>query len=118
MAAVRDAREAYLWTHNYTCLLCGSQNGVAVHEISDGPLRDKSLSEPYTWLCLCWTCNSQSMKDAKLWPEAKQLALKYLTDNLNFDLVKYNTLVNSRAMNRITIDEVMAFVEQLTTEGK
>lgn len=116
MDAVRGIREAYLETYGYRCVLCGS-GGVAVHEISDGPNRDRSLSEPYTWLCLCWTCNSVKMKDARQWPEAKQLALKYLVDTSSYDLKAYNKLVCEKAVNRITQAEVDVFIKELINGG-
>lgn len=116
MDAVRGIREAYLEVYGHRCVLCGA-GGVAVHEISDGPNRSKSLSEPYTWLCLCWTCNSVKMKDAKQWPEAKQLALQYLTSPSTYDLKAYNKLVNERAPLRITQSEVDAFIKELIDGG-
>lgn len=51
------------------------------------------------------------------WPEAKQLALLYIVRPSDFDLMAYCNMVNERAPNRITFDEVSVFISQIRGEG-
>lgn len=83
---------------------------LCVHEIANGPLRQKALDKPYAVLVLCWHCNGLAT-DKGSWPEAAQLACLMENRPEDFDLVAYNRLVNERAPNRITQDEVDFFIE-------
>ena len=113
MDAVRDDRQAYLFAHGNKCIWCDSTWNVAVHEIARGMNRNAALSEPSCWLPLCGPCNCGPFHNRAIWPDAKQMALKYLRDNVNYDLVRFNYIVNPRAPNRVTQDEVDFYVKEL-----
>lgn len=78
---------------------------LCVHEIARGPLREKALDKAYAVLVVCWHCNGL-MHDRTAWPEPAQLRLLRNSRPHDYDLVAYNALVNERAPNRITEDEV------------
>jgi len=95
------------------CGLAGQGYGhpnvrLCVHEIANGPLRQKALDQPYAVLVLCWPCNELAT-DKGTWPEAEQLACLKINRPEDYDLVAYNRLVNERAPNRITEEEVDQF---------
>lgn len=79
---------------------------LAVHEIADGPDRQKALDKPYAVLVLCWECNSGPFKSRSEWPESRQLALLASRRPDDFDLTAYLELTSPRAMRRITMAEV------------
>jgi len=83
---------------------------LCVHEIANGPLRQKALDKPYACLVTCYFCNQYEMTNKAKWPEARQLAVLLAKAPEDFDLVAYNYLMNPRAPNRLTIEEVMAYV--------
>jgi hypothetical protein len=85
---------------------------LAVHEIADGTHRQKALDKPFAVLVLCWECNSGSFKDRREWSEAKQLALLARCRPKDFNLQAYLELTSPRAMQRITISEVLAEMEE------
>lgn len=89
---------------------------LCVHEIANGPLRDKALDKPYACLVLCWWCNGYEVVNKKVWPEARQLAVLKARGQGAYDLPAYNRLVNERAPNRITPEEVDAFLPELPTQ--
>jgi hypothetical protein len=80
---------------------------LAVHEIADGTHRQKALDKPYAVLVLCWSCNSGPFKDRSEWSEARQLALLARRRPSQFNLQAYLELTSPRAMQRITIQEVL-----------
>lgn len=80
------------------------------HEISCGPLRDKSLDKPFAILVLCWHCNGSVVTNKKEWPEARQLAVLKRESPEDYDLQAYLELTNPRAMQRITEDEIDSFI--------
>jgi len=95
------------------CGVAGQGNGhpnarLCVHEIANGPLRQKALDQPYAVLVLCWPCNGLAT-DKGTWPEAEQLACLKINRPEDYDLKAYNRLVNERAPNRITEEEVDQF---------
>jgi hypothetical protein len=108
----REFREALIASVGH-CEHCGgtpgrhraSRDHLCVHEIANGPLRQKALDKPYAVLVLCWPCN-QLATDKGRWSEAGQLHCLLAARPDDFDLVAYNALVNPRAPNRITIEEV------------
>lgn len=118
MEAVRPVREGLLAKHE-NCMVCGhsprrpwpdkprESSQLCCHEIASGPLRDKALDQPYALLVVCWFCNGYRLTNRAAWPEAKQLAVLRRKAPENFDLKAYNRLVNPRAPNRITIEEVL-----------
>lgn len=85
---------------------------LAVHEIADGPHRQRALDKPYAVLVLCWQCNSGPFKDRSEWPEPRQLALLARRRPEDFDLTSYLELTSPRAMRRITIEEVLEHMEE------
>ncbi len=89
-------------------------SNLCVHEIANGPLRRKALDKPYATLVLCWWCNGL-VTNKGVWPEARQLAVLLTEATKDYDLVAYNRLVNERAPNRITQEEVDAFLVDLDT---
>lgn len=98
-------------------MVCGrtprSGARLCVHEIADGPHRQKALDKPYACLVTCWQCNSGPLKDAKEWPESRQLALLQAWFPDRYDLVAFNLLVNVNAPQRITQSEVDQWTESL-----
>ena len=99
------------------CESCGTRRQLCCHEIAGGPDRQKALDKAYALLVLCWPCN-QSMEIRSVWPQARQLALMKASRPEQFDLVAFNYLVNPRAPNRITADEVAAHSEQFQGASK
>lgn len=82
---------------------------ICVHEIACGTHRQKALDKAFATLVLCWWCNGYVVVDKSVWPEARQLALLLREAPEDFDLAAYNALVNPRAPNRITLEEVHAY---------
>lgn len=117
----RPVRTALLARHR-RCMICGRSpvdpwrglprecSELCVHEIANGPHRQKALDKPYALLVLCWHCNAEAVEDKRQWPEARQLALLRALAPEDYDLVAYNALVNPRAPNRITEEEVSAWI--------
>lgn len=87
-------------------------SSLVCHEISCGPLRDKSLDKPYCILVLCSFCNQHVVTNMKEWPESRQLALLARSRPASFDLTAYLELTSPRAMKRIEIDEVLQWMEE------
>lgn len=84
-----------------------SLSQLCVHEIANGPLREKAQDKRYATLVVCWRCNEAlNDKGADGWPEARQLAVLAMVRPMDFDLRAYNELVNPRAPRRITLFEV------------
>lgn len=100
------------------CMICGRSpksphrgkppelSQLCCHEIANGPHRLKALDKPYAILVLCWWCNGNEVEDKAKWPQARQLALLQRRSPHNYDLAAFNSLVNPRAPQRITQDEV------------
>ena len=91
--------------------------GLETHEIASGAARQKALTEPATWLRLCYAHHRgrYGVHDLSVWPIARQLALKKLCDPEHYDRVKVN-LLRDRQPEAITEDEVMYWVEKLGRE--
>lgn len=105
------------------CMICGASpqspkhpmtqlNQLVCHEISNGPLRQKSLDKPYCILVLCAYCNQYEVEDKGKWPQSRQLAVLMQKSPENYDLVKFNYLVNPRAPRRIEQFEVDAWLDK------
>lgn len=96
-------------------MICGRRpntgflSDLCVHEIYCGVGRQKSLDKPYATLVLCFRCNQYEVTDKAKWPEARQLCLLQMCMPNAYDLAEYNGLVNPRAPDRITRDEVDAW---------
>lgn len=118
-ARIREASEfrKSLLASFHSCMICGQSpknsanpgNRLCVHEIANGPLREAALDKPYACMVLCWRCNSEVVIDKKGWPQARQLATLKLCAPGHYDLAAFNFLVNPRAPNRITEDEVRSW---------
>ena len=116
---IREARgfRTSLLASFRSCMICGVDpkkstnpgNQLCVHEIANGPLRELALDKPYACMVLCWKCNSEVVIDKKAWPQARQLATLKLCAPGNYDLAAFNFLVNPRAPNRITEDEIRSW---------
>lgn len=102
------------------CMICGSirrnsllgKSVLCVHEIANGPYRQKALDKPYACLVLCVYCNEFVVTDKAVWPQSRQLARLKACLADNYDLQAFNRLINPNAPNRITEDEVNAWLEQ------
>jgi len=88
------------------------QVSLAVHEIASGPDRQKALDKPYAVLVLCWECNGGPFQNRGEWPESRQLALLARCRPKDFDLTAYLELTSPRAMRRIEIEEVIAWMDE------
>lgn len=94
------------------CEVCGIRPGqtwlsnLCVHEIANGKNRQKALDKRHAVLVTCIQCNCIEVEDKARYPEARQLAILRKSRPDDFDLVAYNALVNPRAPNRITLEEV------------
>lgn len=120
--AARPVREALILKAG-RCEICGASpdrphrglpkefSALACHEIACGKHRLKALDKPYAILVLCWKCNSLEVTSKGRWPEARQLAVLKANRPADYDLEAYNFLVNPRAPNRITHQEVYAHME-------
>lgn len=95
------------------CDICGCSRGTLdVHEIARGHLREPCLGERCALLVVCRSCHSEKLSQASEWPEAKQLALLARKRPLDFNLTRYLEITSPRAMQRITIDEILKFLDQ------
>lgn len=123
MLSVREFRNGMIKTIG-CCELCGasptrpkhaihSMNDLCVHEIANGPDREKALDKPYAILVLCWKCNSYEVVDKGVWPQARQLALLKTSRPSDYDLPAFNYLVNPRAPKRIEQKEVDQWLASL-----
>lgn len=88
----------------------GSVTPLDVHEISRGVHRQKSLDKPFALLVVCRWCH-EHLGSAKLWSEAKQLALLAERRLHDWDLEAYLELTSPRAPRRIELEEVVAHMK-------
>lgn len=91
------------------CEHCGTGRKLCVHEIANGPNRQKALDQAYAVLVLCWNCNGGPFENKGEWPEARQLALLLKNRPEDFNLAAYLKLTNPRAPLRITMEEVLEY---------
>lgn len=91
---------------------------LCVHEIANGPHRQKALDKRFATLVLCWHCNGETFEDKGEMPESRQLAVLFTSRPRDFDLPAYLELTSPRAPDRITYDEVGAYMsdDQLKVE--
>lgn len=85
---------------------------LVVHEIANGPNRNKALDKSYAVLVLCSWCNQSVVTDKSVWPESRQLAELAKRRPRDFDLFAYLELTSPNAPNRITISEVLQWMEE------
>jgi hypothetical protein len=112
-AAEAKPTRMQLLRENPKCMVCGRRRDLSVHEIASGANRQKALDKRFALLVVCWECNSGCLKDRRSWPEARQLALLKVKSPEDYDLRAYNDLVNPRAPNRITEEEVENFTKTI-----
>jgi len=79
---------------------------LCVHEILNGPLRQKCLDAEHSVLVLCSYCNQEAVTNKGIWPEARQLKLLLKKNPDGYDLKKHNYMARPNAPNRITQQEV------------
>lgn len=102
------ARSAFKsWAHK--CMLCRVREVVDVHEICNGPARQKALGMRETWLAVCRCCH-EDLDDKRLWPVTRQLAVKLLRDPDWFDPQVVNEL-RGRDPEAITIIDIAPHLE-------
>lgn len=68
------------------CWWCGTTEGLACHEMLNGPNRMRAFGRRECLLVLCSHCNCNVFTDKKRFPLARQLAIKMLKDANHFDL--------------------------------
>ncbi|KKM93808.1 hypothetical protein LCGC14_1204730 [marine sediment metagenome] len=108
------------WSRQFCfCFKCGYTSlfgdNLETHEIANGPVRQKALKEPATWLRLCngFANNCHDAVQGKLeWPVFRQLALKKMYDPEHYDRVKVN-LLRGREPDAITEKEVDEWVRRM-----
>jgi hypothetical protein len=87
---------------------------LTVHEIRRGSgNRHRFLDKRYGTLVLCQWCNTQEFDYASKWPEARQLCLLRAVRKEDYNLAKYNHLVNPFAPDRITQAEVDQYADEI-----
>jgi hypothetical protein len=64
---------------------------------------------------LCAYCNLYEVEDKRKWPQARQLAVLMRKSPEDYDLAAFNYLVNPNAPNRITQEEVDAWIPTIPT---
>lgn len=116
-------RDALLLLHP-SCMICDLPSGttrrwgnaewnkLCVHEIANGQYRQAALDKPYACLVLCCYCNEFEVTDKATWPQSRQLSLLKRLLPANYDLQAFNRLINPNAPNRITEEEVAAWLDQ------
>jgi hypothetical protein len=92
--AAKPIRTALIQKANGLCEVCRKPRELACHEIANGQYyRQAALAKPYALLVVCNECNGALCDKAK-WPTSRQLALLKLRRPDDFDLEKFNLLVN------------------------
>lgn len=95
------------------CEICGSTKGpLDVHEICRGVHRQAALDKPFALLIVCRSCHDEKLSQASEYPESRQLACLAKSRPLTFNLQSYLELTSPKAMQRITIDEVLKFMAE------
>lgn len=109
------------------CMICGASparphrdkprelSQLCCHEIACGAYRQAALNKPYAILALCWWCNGYVVTDKATWPQSRQLSVLQRKAPQSYDLKAFNYLINPRAPNRITQDEVDRWNEENQT---
>jgi 5-methylcytosine-specific restriction endonuclease McrA len=117
--SIAEARKAWANSQWQECMACGATPQwppLAVHEI------ERRSHAPATWaaecnfLLLCEPCHSGPFATM---PHARQLAYKYLRDQDHFDLDAWLRLNDPalKAPNRVTMEEILAAVEEIRTSS-
>lgn len=95
------------------CWFCEDAASSGVHEIASGNgNRGQAVQERFTWAAACWDCNSNRLTDKGPngeWPVVRQLAVKWINDRENVDLVAFNRL-RGHDDNAITMADVIPHI--------
>ena len=95
------------------CEICGTTRGrFDVHEICRGVYRASALDKPFALLLVCRSCHSEKLSQAAEWPESRQLACLAKSRPSQFSLTDYLALTSPRAMQRVTIEEVLEEMDE------
>ncbi len=95
------------------CEICGISRGTLdIHEIGRGVYREACLGERCALLVVCRTCHDEKLSYASEWPESRQLATLASSRPCDFNLTKFLEITTPRAMRRIEIHEVLAWMEE------
>ena len=93
------------------CEVSGARTlDLDVHEICRGVHRQKALDKRFALLVVCRRAHEELGSAAK-WPEARQLAVLAQSRLYDFDLEAYLQLTSPRAPKRITLDEVIVYMD-------
>lgn len=108
MKDIGPARRAYLAEH-HVCACCMAGPSTEVHELANGPGRDKALSERCAWLAVCNDCNFHKLTDKTRYPVEVQYFFKALQDAGYYDRRRVNEL-RGRDPESITEADVLLAV--------
>ena len=86
---------------------------LQVHEIANAALRQQALDLPYAILALCADCHRTLHRMAKDDAQRAGLAILYCSRGSDYDLVKFNRLVNPNAPKRIEQREIDLWIRRL-----
>ena len=124
--AAAGVRRSWVNATGRICMICGhgpfnpnpkyppSLSKVVCHEIANGyGRRLRALDQPCAVLCLCRACNEIEVVDKSKWPEQRQLAVLLARAPERYDLPAFIQLTSPAAPNRITQDEVDAYMETI-----
>jgi len=83
-----------------------------VHEIARGTgIRSKAFGRREAWCAVCTTCNTHDLCGYELWPLARQLAVKLVTDPAWFNLQVFNVEIRGRAPDAITLEDIAPYLD-------
>ena len=99
-------RAAYV-AEKFTCECCAKRQASECHEIVRGANRQKAIQYRACWLALCVPCHAL-LGDYSVWPPARQVALKLLSDPEHFDL---GIIQECRGDNRVNWESVAIHLE-------
>lgn len=116
--SVKEERVAWARRKKQACMACGATNvwpALQIHEIERRAHCPDTWCHPSNLLYLCEPCHAG---DFASMPHARQLAVKWLADPDGFHLMHWLRLKDPllRAPHRVTMAEVMEWVEVITTE--
>lgn len=95
------------------CEICGISRGIVdIHEIGRGVYREACLGERCALLVVCRTCHDEKLSYASEWPETRQLAALARSRPSDFNLTRFLEITTPKAMKRIEIEEVLAWMDE------
>jgi hypothetical protein len=116
--SVKEERFVWARSKKQLCMACGALSGymgLEIHEIERRAHAPDNWAHWSNYLLLCGPCHSGPFASM---PHSRQLAYKFLADGDDFHLMHWLRLKDPllRAPNRVTMDEVLAWVEVITSE--